>query len=694
VRAILYAKVSGIQYVDIKGSYVQIDATTRRFYGGAQLGPTFLTNALDYVLLETTGWAGRTAVVRATGYVFALSDQQIGPVEWADFDPYKVANHEGRIGALEGVSLPSCKTMAVNGNLPSGATSTGSWVAGGASIQALVDSFLNPLGVSYAYVESSLAAVEQVYYQFRPVTGRVWKNGAYLSYSFIVIADSWAWLDDAAGRIRVLIYPLGGGGQGQQHAPTTYEAISASMRRYNGTVQLAMNPYGTDLDFVWQSIVVPAGRTTIVKATAFAYALGDTDPGPLDWKDWDPWQVNSHASRINALELVVPTPAQMADPLLLIPSSYHLVQGRPLTLYKHGLSETRERNPYEIEFVGANAGGDQAFIEYVQRQINLDGARLSGNGAVYGRIGDDEDTIFKRPLTFYSSPAAKTGSPKILTIGDSLTYRGTLSRMAAKLTAAGVTPTYIGTVQDVGGVLGEGRPSWEFSDYTRRHLVVNSDGTAPSYPVDAAGGDGIVTTVAQYLALSESLGTSYAARWQYNPFIRPSVGGDPADFSKNGYIFDMRFYLDRFSLADPDIVLVALGTNDTASNPGHSGDATGTPLVNITEGLNIMYTQIRAALPDAHVGIVLNGFPGRALWGKFLPALKYILQTYGGREAENIWLLPVYSAQDTKTLYGITVSATDDLGTQKGALLDWVHTDAIGMAQWAEMTFAFVMNRL
>lgn len=151
----------------------------------------------------------------------------------------------------------------------------------------------------------------------------------------------------------------------------------------------------------------------------------------------------------------------------------------------------------------------------------------------------------------------------------------------------------------------------------------------------------------------------------------------------------MRFYLNRFSLSDPDIVMIALGTNDQTSNSQAVGQS------NCIEGLNILYTQIRSALPNAKIGVIVNGYPDLSGWtAKTVPWIKYVLQNYGAREAENIFVLPVYMTMDPKFIYGITTSSTDAYGVQTGVTADWVHFDAVGKGQWSDMTFAFVMNRI
>jgi hypothetical protein len=271
-----------------------------------------------------------------------------------------------------------------------------------------------------------------------------------------------------------------------------------------------------------------------------------------------------------------------------------------------------------------------------------------------------------RPPAPLPDGATRAARPRILVIGDSLAYQGIVSALETRLRADGIHPGFIGTVRDVGGAWCEGRSSWEFSHFTHRQIDVPLGWTAPPiFPVTGVAGpgagDGYVTTVERYLALDPD-----GERWSYNPFLRAATPGDAPALVKNGFVFDVRFYLDRFGFGDPDVVLIVLGTNDTLQNDA----ATATE--NAVEGLDILVAQTGAALPAARIGIVLNGFPGSALWRKHLPFVEHVHQAYGARTGEHLHVLPVYSVVDP------------------ASMPDGIHPDEAGRAQWVELLLAFV----
>lgn len=140
-------------------------------------------------------------------------------------------------------------------------------------------------------------------------------------------------------------------------------------------------------------------------------------------------------------------------------------------------------------------------------------------------------------------------------------------------------------------------------------------------------------------------------------------------------------------LALVDAELNALGTNDFNSN------ADAVSAVNVAEGLQIMVGQIRAAAPNAAIGIIFKDMHTEAL-----VAVRAAMATYGGREAEKLFVLPVFSVLDPYLSYcadqEFVVNSTDAIGVQNITQQDLTHMDSNGREQWAEMTFAFVMNRI
>lgn len=730
------------QTLDIKANYDVVDSTTRRFHGLFQLGANFSSNDLSYLWLEVTTPAGRTSVVRVTAYTAAMSEQQLGGVDWADLDPYGKQSTADRLGVVES-QASLIKTQVINGNFAGGTNEA--IAGGGGTTQAIVQTELNAFGCLYARALTTLASLQDSYGLITPDRPN-YKSGDFVAVSVLVHTTDWAGLN--TGRLRVLCLPASGGGTQVNFALTSYEQISTAVRRYFGVFQLTSAL--TKLDRVWVEVTANAGRSAAVYWTGLAGAVSTQRPGGVDYLDFDPCQTRGQSLRLSALEAVSPVPA--ATPGLLIPSSLHLVQGRPLELYRESMTELREANAYDIAAVGLN--GNRPSVEYADRILRLDGARFSGAGAVMAKKrGTDTTEVWNRPVTFYSSAPTKAGSPIIHWIADSISYEGVVGAVAAKLTAAGVTPQHVGTYQETGGLLAEARSSWQTAHFTGKLRAANADGTGRIFPVRTGAGSGVTFTPTisggAVTGIAASGGTGYAdctalpliiaggnnnayatmaitggvpgaitmvsggtgyvsapaitlpptvaeynalansSRWQFNPYTRPATGGDAAGVIFNGYVFDFAFYLARFSLATPTVVFLAQSMNDALRNPGSAA------AVQVAEADAVMYASIRAAAPNAHVAFMVMGIGAASTWGTLVGIAKSRMQTYSGREAEKIWFLPAYAAVDPKFVYTLTVSATDPAtGVQTAQILDSIHPQSVGRSQIAEMPFALVMNRI
>lgn len=683
LRLFTFNRTGGTQSYSFS-SFEQIRADLRRYYGVIKLTNVAITD-ISAMWIEVTTAATKTAPLYATGAMIGLSERFPGGLNWRDA-PELILRSESVASVPERGAI--LKTMVPNGQLIGGGT-TGI-VQGLSTVAAIVDTELNNLGITHAMGLTNTAATQDCYGRLI-ADARYYGAGDWLAYSFFVKTADFSGVNTARLRAICLVNAGGGVQTNVGFDPNSYEVFRSDLRRYFGAVRIPTTANITDISQVWIEVTGSTGRSAPIFVTGHAAALSRFRPVGVDWSDFDPFAEASSDARLDVIEAELNLASPQTVPGLLVPSSYHLVQGRALKLYRHGLSEFGRDATFEYVFKGEGAGS-LPFVGYVDKEIDLDGNRLSGAGHVYSRPRNASAPIWRRPVTFYSSVASKSGSPRILVIGDSLTQEGTITKLKDKLVGAGVTPSFIGTMTDDGGTVGEGRASWEFSDYTRKHLFIDaanplSGGTLPTYPIDATGGDGIVTTEAQYLALTSSGNGGYPGRWKYNPFIRPSIGGDDPSFVKNGYIFDFDFYLTRFGFADPDIVMIALGTNDFNSNDN------ATSAANVAEGLNIMVTQILAAVPSAKIGICFKDRSAEAD-----VAIKAAIDTYGDREAEGLFILPIYSVLDQFAIYdaarNVTVNSTDSYGVQNIAINDTIHPGEVGKEQWAEMTFAFVMNRV
>ncbi|ASP73420.1 hypothetical protein CDO28_01580 [Sinorhizobium meliloti] len=328
-------------------------------------------------------------------------------------------------------------------------------------------------------------------------------------------------------------------------------------------------------------------------------------------------------------------------------------------------------------------------------EASVDGTRPS-----YGRLGDDEllvdltkcgDTVYlqtrldevnpdirhQATLSVVTPPVAPGGlnAATVLMIGDSITNRQVVARMNAAATAKGYALTFVGTLNgagigqgasDASGPLGEAREGWEFGDFT--YAVTDR------VTIIAPGGEGA------YLASDKN------TKWPQNPFLRAATGGDDPSVVRNGYVFDFGFYLDRFTLADPDVVFIGLGTNDIRDlNSPDLGPA-------ITDGLAIMCGQIQAARPGTKIVIwlppVSRSSDRDTLWPEYVEVLTRLIKFVRDQADVDIRLLPVWAMASQEVGFPLAAGSTSDLGIQTAGLSDAVHISAFNMARVAEILAA------
>lgn len=690
------------------------------------------------------------ALFPAVGFASA-SEAQALELEDVAISPKTLKDAQRTIGNF-GMPIP------IGGNLPNGAPAfQGAWfISTPTVVSATRDELLDAGCTHVASVGASGTAFLIVTHD-RPVIPGDWIIG-----SVILEKDNAAsWPSDTSD-----IFYLGNppvSGNQQSIAPSLghllfHEAIGTNMRRYVVAGQLGTaSPFGGTAvtEPVLQSFFVVSNVTSAtLKAGAFAMATSRRQMFDIDWRLFDPMNAGDLAARVDQLDGGV---GVQNSPDLLAASSYFMVEGRPLDLFKARLTSFAEGSAFDVAAVGKN-GTLPGVLWDDGRRLRLEAERLDGTGAMMAmKSRADVVQVFNRPVTFNTSAPSKSGTKRVLAIGDSLTYRGWVDALKAKMTEGGLTPQMIGTFPDIAGNLCEGRSSWHSQSYTYQQRAVNVDGSGQTLPVrtgagsgvsfsvtrsggvitgitasggsgydnvsalplvipDAGGGSGAFATVAisggvpgtvtivsggsgytsdptvtmpptvaEYLAMSTSP-SDFGERWRYNPFIRPATGGDPSERVFNGYIFDLDFYLTRFSLADPDFVLIALGVNDILS---------AEPTANIMTALTVIYDQVRAALPGVPVAFCLPslGVTAATGWTGVVNLLKSQIDQFGDREGEDLYLLPFCQAADPKLLFSLSVSATNAQGVQTATPTESIHPVNQGVAhsQWAEMAFAWVM---
>lgn len=357
---------------------------------------------------------------------------------------------------------------------------------------------------------------------------------------------------------------------------------------------------------------------------------------------------------------------------------HYAIAGRVVPFFTQSMLAGKRDGERQPRLTVRSSAATDAGIPYMissQGSFELDYSRAT-SPMLFETQGGKEGAIrrARREVAIVRSAGPYVGSPVILGIGDSVTNRSNLNKVEAKLEAVGLTPTFIGTILQQGGVYGEGRESWEWQDW------YYGDTTYPA-----------VTDVPAYLALAAD-GTGSDRRQGHNPWVRPATGGDPVGKVFNGHIFDFGWGLSRLGLATPTHVPINLGTNDINQRDP------ATSLAQAKKGLEILVPSIRAAGANIEIGIGLHNVPRASLpdrkwFEEQVPMIRAIIDYVKTLGDSKVNVLPYWAHMSVDTgwpendLYEIenmkVVRASDDL-----------HPSDDNRHFMAEVTAAWVANTL
>lgn len=187
----------------------------------------------------------------------------------------------------------------------------------------------------------------------------------------------------------------------------------------------------------------------------------------------------------------------------------------------------------------------------------------------------------------------------VMCFGASSTDSGLASYLRLLFTELGLTFVPVGTKYDYYGSRCEGRGGWAAAMYTGISSLDNA-ATPVVVPLAAPG----ATTTAYenpFLYLATPADKTNRPNWCF----RRTAGGARAeksyttDTDKSGdfYIFDFARYMSDRSVTAPDAITIQLGMNDYYTTYYSTAQAG----VNYALAIDIIYSQIRAALPNVPI---------------------------------------------------------------------------------------------
>jgi hypothetical protein len=412
----------------------------------------------------------------------------------------------------------------------------------------------------------------------------------------------------------------------------------------------------------------------------------------------------SAATGAGAVSVGAVTTASVAP---IIGDEIFLVSDRPLPLYPRAILTTRGDADTALVSIASRIGlPSRPFVATSnQAAIALDPAIMGATADLIVRpIGSPSSRLYKSLTVNKKTVPVVAGSqsPKVMLFGDSITNFQTGHFVRTLLESWGLTPAWIGTMNgtatldsnNTAGPLGEGRSGWSLWGDFLGHAP-NADDN------DVSGGVVAVGAEAGYLSSSKEV------KRTKQPFLRPTQAGDVAarivTIGGVQYTFDLRFYLDRFGLADPDIVVVNCGKNDENENPAAAS------IANVAAGYPILLDAIRQALPAARILLwattsprhlrapgqdTLGAFADDSWDGQWAPILASIVTMVRARRVTDplLHLCSVWAHQSQEVGWSMKLGAADSMGVQSALISDTIHPLTVAREQHCEALAAAIAN--
>ena len=351
---------------------------------------------------------------------------------------------------------------------------------------------------------------------------------------------------------------------------------------------------------------------------------------------------------------------------LLLPKVIYAVPGQETNIYFDNV--VLEPVPGKYLFDVTCAKGDQQTGRWTWTPTEKE----AGDYPLQIEVRDMDDNILATGGTsiHVAKADAGTGKPiKVLCIGDSLTAASVYTGELAKLGSASNNPqiTLLGTTGPGSGNVHEGYGGWRYETFLDKWVA----NPAP----DAA------------------------ANLKSSPFLFMENGKPTFDFP--------RYLKEKLNGETPDYVTIMLGTNDVF---GATDDNRTDTVESMIGYANTLIAGIRAALPNAKIAILppvppnqsqdafgANYHSGQTRWGyrknQFLADLR-LMQVFGDREKENLFLVPAYTNLDCAHNFpyaSVAVNARNATKVERGA--NGVHPAAPGYLQIADSIFGWLKSQ-
>lgn len=375
---------------------------------------------------------------------------------------------------------------------------------------------------------------------------------------------------------------------------------------------------------------------------------------------------------------------------LIVPDDLFLIKGDEIELYKSSLipnSKSTEQMRMSLNYKVGNTPKYKYFYE----DITLKEEELPGTLRIGVRQYKDGTLYYKDINKRVADPAAATNkTPTIIHIGDSITNRRIAYWNDIILKEKGINAKFVGTIVNQGDKRGEGREGWRYSNYVGQHnIYMNNNQPIVPFP----SGDTTNLNQNPFLKLATEQDKTEHPGWCFRNTGAAKELSYEEDTNKEGdfYIFDFEYYLSNHSVDNPDIITIALSTNDINTLSWWE-ESCGL-------GLEIMYKQIRKVLPNAKIGIIPSpawGYTNDNWRVKTCKWIELCMKQVKSYNDSKLFIVPIWCHINREWTFplGTSTDISEINSSKKVNISDSIHFGTDGEQQYGKAMASFCINMI
>jgi len=400
-------------------------------------------------------------------------------------------------------------------------------------------------------------------------------------------------------------------------------------------------------------------------------------------------------------------PFNEAEHRLILPDDMYFWQHQPMVLFKARCFSTNDSKIMGQIQLWLDTKGTDLSDRYqcVGELLKLNASQLGASFELGFRHDSVPAVRYLQPIARHmAAPDALGGkSFRYLAIGDSLTEVGMVAANVANLAAHGAVATPVGTYASgyTEGLRGEGRGFWNYRSFIGKDNYsadVGAHTRSPGGKTDTGKFEN------PFLKLADANDKANHPTWcfRFTGVDREVSYAEAADKTGNFYIFDFAWYMVQHSVPAPDVITIALSTNDI--NLDNSSYNKAERLQYMRLGLQVMVRQIKAALPNVTIGVIpapgwSSTAMGDAVWqdetSAWIEQCQADVRALQG-EFQRLYVVPVWPFMSTDWAYpyDTSVALSPVNRSQRRTIVDWVHFDSVGRQQYVQVVGAWMANVL